>query len=152
MKFLVAIVLLGIASVYAAPLPSNFDVDSNLGFLEGDYILIGRKPDSKETFTGTVTLTRNKDKLDVVRVVAGQTTYGVAFYDAITPDQIVVLRMKFTGDADKLSAVYMCSADPDNYARITGYLYDGDTKSPGLEALFPAASLPEAGEDAAATP
>lgn len=145
MKSFFALFLLGMVYLCAEPLPENFDLDFKLGFLEGDYVLIGRKPGSKEPFTGTVTLRRNKDRLDVTRAVDGKTTRRVAFFEAVTPDQIVVLQMQFAGASDHLSGTYMCNPDQDNYVRMTGYVYDksGDTKSPGLEVLFPAASLSE---------
>ena len=45
--------------------------------------------------------------------------------------------MHFHFDGKEYDAVYRWQSDPDNYPRFTGYVYLADTKSPGLEALFP---------------
>lgn len=127
----------------AESLPKNFDLDFKLEYLEGKYILIGKKPDSQETFTGTVTLKRNKDHLEVTRVVNGHTLHGVATFHAISPDQLVVLTMRFLGESSNLAGTYLYSNDTNNYPRLTGYF--GETnkneKMSGLEALFPVASM-----------
>jgi hypothetical protein len=45
--------------------------------------------------------------------------------------------MRFRFDGNEYDATYSWQSDPDNYPRLTGYLYLSGTKSPGLEALFP---------------
>src|SRR5882724_2164894 len=52
-------------------------------------------------------------------------------------DRIAVLRMHFRFDGKEYDATYRWQSDPDNYPRFTGYVYLADSKSPGLEALFP---------------
>jgi hypothetical protein len=45
--------------------------------------------------------------------------------------------MHFHLDGAEYDATYRWQSDPDNYPRFAGYVYLADTKSPGLEALFP---------------
>jgi hypothetical protein len=52
-------------------------------------------------------------------------------------DKIPVLRIHFHFDGKEYDATYGWRFDADNYPRFTGYVYRADTKSAGLEALFP---------------
>jgi hypothetical protein len=127
----------GIAGVTAKEPDREFLV----GFLKGDYVVIGKKPDSDVTYQGRVTLQPRELEFDVTRVIAGKTERGTAWFETTgKPDQIPVLRMRFTQDGKSYEATYMWRSDLDNYGRITGYVFlptPGATKSPGLEALFP---------------
>jgi hypothetical protein len=112
-----------------------------VGFLKGDYVVIGKKPDSDITYHGRVTLRPRELGFDVTRMIAGKTEHGTAWFDTTgKPDEIPILRMRFTQDDKSYEATYMWKGDLDNYGRITGYVFlstQGATKSPGLEALFP---------------
>lgn len=111
------------------------------GFFAGDYALIGRKPDSRETYAGRVRLRESSGGgLEVTRTVNGRTARGRAAFETATADRIPVLRMRFTLDGRRCEGTYLWRSDLDNYLRLTGYVYrlDGGTKSAGLEALFPA--------------
>jgi len=127
----------GIAGVAAKEPDREFLV----GFLTGDYVVVGKKPDSDETYQGRVTLRPRELEFDVTRVIAGKTEQGTAWFDTTgKPDHIPVLRMRFTQDGKSYDATYVWRGDLDNYGRITGYVFlpkPGATKSPGLEALFP---------------
>ncbi|MDD5262540.1 MAG: hypothetical protein PHD76_11910 [Methylacidiphilales bacterium] len=109
----------------------------------GEYILIGRKPDSGATYSGRVIFQQSKQKpdtFDVTRIVDGQTIRGSAFFDSVAgSDKIPVLRMRFLLEHYSYEGIYRWTSDPDNYFRLTGYVYlsGGSAKSPGLEALFP---------------
>jgi hypothetical protein len=110
------------------------------GFMAGDYDLIGRKPDSTATYTGRVTLRADGNSLQAVRIIDGKTTQGTIRFDTVAgTDRIPVLRLRFTLDGVEYEATYRWQSDPDNYPRFTGILYrkDNQTKSAGLEALFP---------------
>src|SRR5215470_13826627 len=98
--------------------------ESLRSYMAGEYDLIGRKPDSATTYNGHLTLRDENGVLQVIRTVEGT-------------DRIPVLRMHFHFDGKDYDAIYRWQSDPDNYPRFTGYLYLSDTKSPGLEALFP---------------
>jgi hypothetical protein len=107
-------------------------------YMIGEYDLIGRKADSIATYTGHVTLRDEGGVLQVTRTVEGETDKCAAQFDTVGgSDRIPVLRMHFHFDGKEYDATYRWQSDPDNYPRLTGYLYISGTKSPGLEALFP---------------
>ena len=107
-------------------------------YMAGEYDLIGRKPDSTATYNGHVTLRDENGVLQVMRTIEGRTEKCIARFDTVAgTDRIPVLRMHFHFDGKEYDASYRWQSDPDNYPRFTGYLYLSDTKSPGLEALFP---------------
>jgi hypothetical protein len=114
------------------------DEESLRSYMAGDYDLIGRKVDSASTYTGHVTYQNANGVLQVTRTVEGKTDKCIARFDTVAgDDHIPVLRMHFHLDGKECDATYRWQSDPDNYPRFTGYVYLGDTKSPGLEALFP---------------
>jgi hypothetical protein len=107
-------------------------------YMAGEYDLIGRKADSSATYNGHVTLRDEGGVLQVIRTVEGKTGKCAARFDTVAgTDRIPVLRMRFRFDGNEYDATYSWQSDPDNYPRLTGYLYLSGTKSPGLEALFP---------------
>lgn len=113
------------------------DEESLRGYMAGEYDLIGRKPDSTTTYTGHVTLRHENGVLQVTRTIEGKTDKCIARFDTVAgADRIPVLRMHFHFDGKEYDATYRWQSDPDNYPRLTGYVYLTGTKSPGLEALF----------------
>jgi hypothetical protein len=107
-------------------------------YMAGEYDLIGRKADSSATYNGHVTLRDEGGVLQVTRTVEGKTDKCTARFDTVAgSDRIPVLRMRFRFEGKEYDATYNWQSDPDNYPRLTGYLYLSGTKSPGLEALFP---------------
>jgi len=112
--------------------------ESLRSYMAGEYDLIGRKPDSETTYNGHVTLRDENGVLQVIRTVEGKTDKCAARFDTVAgTDRIPALRMHFHFDGKDYDATYRWQSDPDNYPRFTGYPYLSDTKSPGLEALFP---------------
>ena len=108
-----------------------------LGFLAGDYRLVGQKPDSGAVYSGRLTLRETGGAFEVTCVVAGVTSHRTASIETAS-NGAPVLRMRFSQDAVESAATYLCQTDLDNYPRLAGYVYrrQGETKSPGLEALF----------------
>jgi len=107
-------------------------------YMAGEYDLIGRKADSSATYNGHVALRDEGGVLQVTRTVEGKTDKCAARFDTVAgSDRIPVLRMRFRFEGKEYDATYTWQSDPDNYPRLTGYLYLSGTKSPGLEALFP---------------
>ena len=142
MKFfylLLALLAISTSAVWAQG-PGNSSEEDSLcaAFLEGTYHLIGRLPDSKETYSGKVVFKKTDDALQVTRVINGKEIKGVGKIEAATADKIKVLRIRFIDENKNYEATYLINSDLDNYARLSGYLYliQGDTKVPGLEALF----------------
>ncbi|MGE5208138.1 MAG: hypothetical protein ACM3KL_02280 [Alphaproteobacteria bacterium] len=132
--------LLLVCTTHHASAGEPLDRKFLLGFMSGEYALIGRKPDSTATYTGRVTLREESDTLLVTRIIDGRTSTGSLRFETIAgTDRIPVARMQFTLDGVVYEATYMWSSDADNYPRFTGYVYrpGNRTKSPGLEALFP---------------
>ena len=116
------------------------DAEFLRGFLGGEYDLIGRKRDSLITYTGRVTIRDVGGTLQVTRVIDGKTQRRTIQRDtAAGADRIPVLRAHFSMDGREYQATCLWRSDLDNYPRVTGYIYlpKNQTKSPGLEALFP---------------
>lgn len=114
------------------------DEGSLRNYMTGEYELIGRKADSTETYSGHVSLRDENGVLQVTRTIQGKIDECVARFDTVAgDDRIPVLRLHFRFDGREYDATYRWQSDPDNYPRFTGYLYLAETKSPGLEALFP---------------
>ncbi len=125
-------------SAFAGDTPKTPDTKFLLGYLAGDYRLIGQQPDSGATYSGRVTLTEHEGRFDVVRTIAGVTTHGTATIETAGEGGTQVLRLRFTAGEVAQEVTYLWRSDMDNYPRLTGYLYRGKgiTHSPGLEALF----------------
>jgi hypothetical protein len=114
------------------------DAEALRGYLVGEYDLIGRKPDSSATYTGHISIIEAGEALQITRTIEEKSEKCVARFDTVAgSDRIPVLRMRFQLDGKTYEATYRWQSDPDNYPRLTGYVYLPDTRSPGLEALFP---------------
>ena len=113
------------------------DVKFLLGFLAGDYRLVGQKPDSGAAYLGRLTLRETGGAFSVTCVVAGVASPRTASIET-TGEGLPVLRMRFSQEGVDYAATYLWQTDLDNYPRLTGYVYraQGETKSPGLEVLF----------------
>jgi hypothetical protein len=114
-----------------------------LGFLAGDYRLLGQKPDSGAAYVGKITLRETGNGFAVTRVIAGASSSGTARIET-SGEGAPVLRIRFPQNGVEYAATYLWHTDLDNYPRLTGYVYraKGETKSPGLEALFHIAPTP----------
>ena len=108
------------------------------GLLDGSYDVIGRYPDSNQTYTGKIILIKSGETLEVIRKIKNKVIRGIGKIETASADKIKVLRVRFTEHGKRYEATYLINVDIDNYGRLTGYIYlqDGETKIPGLEALF----------------
>lgn len=106
----------------------------------GNYIVVGRYPDSEKTYQGQVTLTQDGSGLKMARTIDGKVVEGTATLAEATADKLPVLRIRFEAEGKKFEGVYQWKTDLDNYFRFTGYIYlpGADHKVPGLEVWFPA--------------
>ena len=136
--FIIALFSVSILTGWAQEQGDSSETDFLCGFLQGSYHLIGRLPDSDETYSGEVVLKEKGDKLEVIRRVEGREIKGIGKIETATADKKKVLRIRFMDGDKSYEATYLIGSDLDNYGRLTGYLYleDGSTKVPGLEALF----------------
>ena len=133
-----AFVLVAVSASSGETDPKPLDEEFLRNYMAGEYDLIGRKADSSATYNGHVTLRDEGGVLQVTRTVEGKTDKCAARFDTVAgSDRIPVLRMRFRFEGKEYDATYSWQSDPDNYPRLTGYLYLSGTKSPGLEALFP---------------
>jgi hypothetical protein len=107
-------------------------------FVCGSYQVIGRLPDSNQLYSGKVEFKLSADQLEVVRLIGGHRVRGIGKIETATPDKIKVLRVRFRSQGKDYEATYLIGWDLDNYGRLTGHVYfkDGETRTPGLEALF----------------
>ena len=133
--FVFAIIMFFVAE--PAALAEN-DTDFLYDFLRGSYELVGRWPDSNETYSGKIVLEKDREHFRVVRLINGKKITGIGKIETATPDKFKVLRIRFKQDEREYEGTYLIGSDLDNYGRLTGYLYleNGKTKNPGLEAFF----------------
>ncbi len=138
--------LLGLAACQApqetpAPVPQQEEPQMPLAFLEGSYEAIGRSPDSKDLYSGTVTMALSDaepETLSVTRTIGEVSVQGEGTFAETRSDGVSVLRVAFEEDGQNMEITYLIQSDLDNYARLTGYVYEkeGETQLPGLEVLF----------------
>jgi hypothetical protein len=138
---LIAAAVVGIGSLAAAEPPKRpYDLAHVARFVAGEYVLIGRKPESEMTYTGRLVLRERSGALDFTRTVGGDTQSGSVVFDTKADESgRPVLHIQFSMDGQKYEAAYLWYSDLSNFARLNGYVYlpEGKTKFPGLEALFP---------------
>lgn len=129
-----AICFLAVAPVWA----QDEETGDLIGFLQGTYRLVGQWPDSGETYQGVVVMKSQGDRLAIERTINGRVVQAAGRITKATADGIKVLTVTFSRRNLKYQATYLIQADLDNYARLTGYLYQasGKTVKPGLEAMF----------------
>jgi hypothetical protein len=117
---------------------NDFTDEPLYDFLCGSYQVIGRLPDSDQLYSGKVDLKRLGNNLEVLRLMGGRAVKGIGKIETVTSDKIKVLRVRFRSEEKDYEATYLIGSDLDNYGRLTGHVYfkDGETRTPGLEALF----------------
>ena len=108
-------------------------------FLAGRYLVIGKAVNSEETYSGTVDFSCKNGRIAVVRTIQGAVVHGEGTLEhALGQDKADVLRVRFNQAGKKYEITYLWRSDLDNYARLSGYVYQPgqQTGSPGMEALF----------------
>ncbi|HGY55533.1 MAG TPA: hypothetical protein ENK44_07530 [Caldithrix abyssi] len=107
-------------------------------FLEGRYEVIGRWPESDSLYAGSVAIRNIEGRLQMIRNINGHTTTCTARIEPAAMAETQVLRARFSVNGMYYEATYLIHSDLDNYARLSGYVYQKgkQTKRPGLEALF----------------
>jgi len=117
------------------------DSETNtLQFLAGKYLLVGQRPDSKETYSGTISFSFDEKKkiLNFKRTVNGKNITGTAKIEKTLSGEAEVLRLRFVENKKEYEGTFLWRSDLDNYGRLSGYIYlkNNSTKTPGLEAYF----------------
>ena len=107
-------------------------------FVQGNYQIIGRRPDSDSLYAGQGIIRSEKGRLQMLRIVNGQTINANASIEKAAMAETWVLRTQFSVNGSIYKATYLIQGDLDNYARLSGYIYRKGkrTKKPGLEAWF----------------
>lgn len=127
-----------------------YDLDFVADFVRGEYVVIGRKPESDATYTGRMIFTHEGKDLEFTRTVGGDTQSGTVMLDTRADESgRPVLRIRFSVGGQPYGATYLWHSDLSNFVRLTGYVYlqEGTTKFPGLEALFPLVDYNRNGDD-----
>jgi hypothetical protein len=109
------------------------------GYLAGHYIVFGKELNSDKTYHGKVIFSYEKGRLIVTRDIEGKILKGEGRIEhALGADEADVLRVRFVRAGQEYEITYLWRSDLDNYARLSGYLYQPgkQTDSPGMEALF----------------
>ena len=108
------------------------------GYLAGDYTLIGKESGGENTYLGKVKIINRENFIEVRRTIGSQTITGKGKLEFAGPDEIPFLKVIFIFDDNEIEASYMWQSDFDNYARISGYIYNSSEKTdnPGMEVMF----------------
>jgi hypothetical protein len=108
-------------------------------FFSGSYVVIGKELNSEKTFLGKVKIKAGKDHLVMTRHIKGEVIRGTGKIEKTRgPDEASVLRVRYSRGDKEFEITYLWRCDLDNYARLSGYLYErgAHTDSPGMEVLF----------------
>jgi hypothetical protein len=105
------------------------------GFMDGSYVVIGRFPDSKQTYQGTLDITTSNQVLNVARVINAQKIIATGKFET-TSENARVLKLNFDSKGKKYEESCLVMSDLDNYARVTCYVFEKTTKKVGLETWF----------------
>ena len=133
------ILFLSLLSSHAYCNSTRLDDPELHGYLVGHYLLIGKAPDSDQTYHGTVLIEEDDDgSLSVKRTIGDEVIRGTGRVETTRLTEARVLRIRFSHAGLNYEQTCLWRGDLDNYARITCHLYqeDGRTQQPGLEALF----------------
>ena len=108
------------------------------GFFDGDYVMIGRHSDNGGLYQGKLQIKRDGKSWTIRRSIDGKSTDGVGKISPIAGGEAHAFTMSFAQGGHQYEATFSIDTDPDNYPRLTGYVYrqDGATIVVGLEAVF----------------
>jgi hypothetical protein len=138
------------SAVFSSDCGKPPDVEFLLGFLSGEYRVVGQMPDGGAAYVGRINLKPKGNAFEITRDISGVTTKGTAAIET-AGEGCPVLRIRFSLDAVDYEGTFQWRSDLDNYARLTGHVYRrltgypyrryDQTKWPGLEAWFPLAPI-----------
>lgn len=137
MKKFIYLVLLMILCIQVQAKESEQD-NALLGFVQGNYTLIGKVAGNDQTYLGEVSITSTDKGLKVTRTILEKKVIGTAAIEYTLGGDVAVLRMRFSENKQNYESTCMIDSDLDNYARLSCQLYqaNGQSKEAGLEALF----------------
>ncbi len=131
---------LALLAAVSAPLAWSADAeddDERLQAFAGHYDVIGRRPDSKTTYAGTMDVSVARGRLVLRRSIGGRASPGLAKLEHRTADKIEILTVELPGEGP-LEAWCAIGSDLDNGPRVTCEVRrkGREAKSVGLEAWF----------------
>jgi hypothetical protein len=131
--------ILLISLICTIALVAQDDDESNLmGFIVGEYSIIGKHVENDKTYFGTMKINLEDSKFIISRKIGNKTIKADGRLKKTGPDKIEVFVISFTENKVLYEITYLIDTDFDNYGRLSGYRYykDKNTEKPGLEALF----------------
>jgi hypothetical protein len=136
-KILIFIVLL-LFSVPLLVFSEKIDEESLYGYFAGKYLLIGKKVDSDETYSGKIEILNKGKYIEVKRIINKVEVKGIGKIEYLVYENIPVLKIRFKEKGVEYECEFTWSSDFDNYPRISGYveIKGKETDNPGLEVLF----------------
>jgi hypothetical protein len=121
---------------------SLFSADEKMDFLRdflpGEYVVVGKYPDSEIPYYGRISVKREDESFLVVRRFEDREVRCQGTLEQATADKVIVLRLEWPDGQNQYLGTYMIHSDLDNYPRLTGLVYRTDvrTRWVGLEAWF----------------
>jgi hypothetical protein len=122
LRILLIIAALATSATHVFGEDLNSEQNPLLGFVEGDYVIVGREPDGGASYSGTARIELNHGELSLNRRQGEHEITATGRFEVPSPPN-----------------EGRVGADLDNYARLTCYwLREGlRPAEPGLEAMFP---------------
>jgi hypothetical protein len=120
------------------------EIDFLLGFVVGDYVLIGRESNNGSPYNGVARIERTSDGLIIRRRIGDESILGTGTVKASISGESILLQFHDAG-AEPRQTTCLIQSDLDNYARLT-CLWTGEgapVVEPGLEAYFPTETWPD---------
>jgi len=117
-----------------------------LSFVPGDYAVVGKSPDKGSCYSGVARIERKGSRLVLLRQIGSKLIIAEGGVEVPhPPGEGEVLRFRWH-EKEPMVMTCLVGGDLDNYARLTCYWVseNGKHMEPGLEALFPTETWPDA--------
>lgn len=107
------------------------------GFIIGTYRVVGVHPDTDYAYQGKAVITEKNNEIHI-SVSFGKLLLvkkGKIIKSRVEGNRILSLEFEYDKTRQYKQSC-LISSDLDNYARLTCYIFNSETKKPGLEAFF----------------
>ena len=129
----------GLACLLLAPTSRAAEVDESAlwHFVPGKYWLVGRHPDSTQTYTGAARIELIGKQLRLTREIGGQRSRIFGVIRRADPGEADILAFSW-GKRVPMEMICLVGSDLDNYARLTCHWGRAGNphRQPGMEAYF----------------
>ena len=135
---LIGLVVVGSVATAGKSQQNKVDLEALYAYFDGEYEVIGKRANG-EIYHGRILISAEANRLNVVRDINAQQSKGIGkieFSEMLENEPF--LRIRFSERGKDYEITYLWQNDPDNYPRLSGYLYEAEKppSSAGLEALF----------------